>query len=92
LVQQHLTIVHPIVATTESQTMPKRTSIRERITERYKRREAKLEKLRMLESILAMQESKRVPDMDYVHDLHRRIHRLQTQLKVLSTVPLHDDS
>jgi hypothetical protein len=72
--------------------MPKRTSIRERLLVRYKKREAKVEKLQMLQAILTeVEHKKNSDDIDYIHDLMRRIHRLQTQLKNLSTVPLQDD-
>lgn len=66
--------------------MPKRSSVRQRLIERYRKREAKLEKLKMLEAILYTQERRVTKDIDYIHDLTRRIHRLNTQLKNLSTV------
>jgi hypothetical protein len=61
-----------------------------RLAERYKRRESKFAKLKMLEALTAEYEARSPKDRKQIKDLHRRLHNLRTQIKVLSTATYDD--
>lgn len=54
--------------------------------ERFKQKEAKEQKIKMLEALIEEHKEFNSSDFDYIRDLYRRANQAREQLKVLSTI------